>query len=175
MAISPRSLPTQTNCRRLQAHEVPQGHPVRRLEAYFLAKRRPDGRLHRDDFDPLDIFEIMPWMQILELDECRAYRYRLFGTAMAGLIGTDLTGQRLQDVVEPDVLELRLTEISDAFTGNAPVYSTSELAFPGREFITVIRGLFPGSKDGQDLVFFPTAPVDTGRTGQPAPISPVGR
>ena len=108
----------------------------------------------------------MPWMQILERIEGQTYRYRLFGTAMAGLIGHDLTGQRLQDVVEPGVLQLRLAEIGDALTGNAPVYSTSELAFPGHEFISVIRGLFPGSMAGRDLVFFPTAPVGTGLAGR---------
>lgn len=94
---------------------------------------------------------------------------------MAGLIGTDLTGQYPQDIVEPDVLRLRLAEINDACANNTPVYSTSVLAFPGREFITVIRGLFPGSMEGRDLIYFPTAPLSAGRTGPPTPILPAGR
>ena len=175
MAMSPRSLPTQTGCRRLHAHDIPNGHPVRRFQEYFLAKRRADGCLHREDFDTLDVVQIMPLMQILELVEPETYRYRLFGTAMADLIGCDLTGQHLQDIVDPRVLHLRLAEISDARTCNTPVYSTSELGFPEREFITVIRGMFPGCMAGRDLIFFPTAPADTQLTSPSTPVLPAGR
>lgn len=153
-----RPVPPQTNYRRVSADELPDGHPVGRFHDYYLANRDRDGWLQRSAFDPLDIFTIMPWLQILEETEPDLYRYRLCGTQVCRLLNADLTGRLMRDIVDDRVHAVRLAEIDDAWAAGEPVFSASELNFPRREFITVIRGLFPGQHDGRRILFFPVAP-----------------
>lgn len=154
-------LPTRVNYRRLDETEIPANHPVRCFQKYFDDHKRTDGILYREDFDPLHIIEIMPWMQILEEFEPDDYKYRLFGTAAADMLNADLTGKRLRDIVSPAIHQTRLKEIQDTFFQTRPIYSYSELNFESREFIRVYRGMFPGQMTTTKLVYFITAPIET--------------
>ncbi|MBT5263566.1 MAG: PAS domain-containing protein [Rhodospirillaceae bacterium] len=153
-------IPPQSNYRRLDSSDIPDGHPVSGFGAYFLSTRRDDGKLHRADFDPLELVRLMPWLQILEPAGQSDFRYRLSGTLVVDMLKADLTGKMLSQIVDREVMDVRRGEIQDVFSTHAPVFSVSELNFPGREFVTVYRGLFPGASDTGDLVFFITAPVD---------------
>ncbi len=72
---------------------------VRRLYEYWLALREKTGRLpRRADFDPLDVWDIVPWIWMVDVthDPLR-FRFRLMGTMHSETIGREVTGQWIDE------------------------------------------------------------------------------
>lgn len=72
---------------------------VRRLYAYWLGLCEAGGGLpRRRDMDPLDIADILRWVWMVDVqhDPLR-FKFRLFGTAHVETMGTERTGQWIDE------------------------------------------------------------------------------
>ncbi|MET4697855.1 hypothetical protein ABIE65_000872 [Constrictibacter sp. MBR-5] len=71
----------------------------RDLHALWLSKRGSGAVPLRRAFD---VIELRPWLGFLCLvdieEQGRDFRYRIFGTRIASLIGCELTGRRLSEI-----------------------------------------------------------------------------
>ncbi len=96
----------------------------RDLHALWLSKRGSRPLPLRRAFD---VIELRPWLGFLCLvdieDQGRDFRYRIFGTRIATLIGRELTGRRLSEVdsglrdgLRPGYLEVARSGAPATFT-----------------------------------------------------------
>ena len=118
---------------------------------------RTQGTFRERDFSPAEQPRIQPWLQILEEDTDGAFQYRFVGSGVDELLEFSKSGQMLGHRVPDHVLQRRLKEIADCRAEQCPVFSTSVLPLHGKEFIAVIRGVFPCGDDDA-LIFMPVAP-----------------
>jgi len=152
------ALPLQTEYARASLNDVPDAHPVRSFDRYYRIRRGRDGVLDRARLDPLDIPDLMPWLQFFEEEAPDRFRYRLMGTEVVRMIGADFTGDYLGRDISEEVRETRLAEFHAALERGEPVFSTSRLPHRHRDFLIVYRGIFPGRVDGRRLVYLAIAP-----------------
>jgi len=128
------------------------GHPMmRRLFDYWRGKCR-DGRLPgRQDVDPLDIPELLPHIAmydvVREADRLR-FRIRLLGTANVQLMGSDCTGQFLDEQMRPEEGAPVIATYRLVVDEGRPHYWRSFLSTPGREHMHYERLLLPLATDG---------------------------
>ena len=66
--------------------------PLKQAEAYWAARREPDGLPLRARIDPRGIENILPWCFILERIAPTHARFRLAGRELNALAGTELRG-----------------------------------------------------------------------------------
>ena len=74
--------------------------PIAGLFDYWQGLIRADTLPGRKDIDPFAIKAILPDLYILQRGEDAVLRFRLTGTALHDLFGTDVTGKALDDVLE---------------------------------------------------------------------------
>jgi hypothetical protein len=130
-------------------------HPMmRRFFDYWGGKAR-DGRLPgRQDIDPLDIPELLPHIAMYDVvrdaDRLR-FRIRLLGTANVQLMGSDCTGEFLDEQMNAqDGARVAASYRSVAEEGR-PHYWRSFLVTPGREHVHYERLLLPLAADGRTV------------------------
>jgi len=144
--------------RRLDRTEVPPSHPVGLMADWHDAVVGARGCFREQDFSSANLPRIEPWLQILEEGAPGVFRYRFVGGGVDELLEFSDSGQMLGYQVPDHVLERRRKEIADSRRDGKPVFSTSVLPFRGKEFISVIRGIFPCGEENEALVFMPVAP-----------------
>lgn len=79
---------------------------VQALHAWWLAHCRGENPPDRRDLDPVDLKPLLPNLFIAEVEHAPfRVRYRLVGTKSVQVIGFDLTGRYLDEVlsVDPDI------------------------------------------------------------------------
>ena len=79
----------------------------RALHAYWTAIRGDALVPHRRRLDPLELMDILPQLQILEVQSPGVIRCRLLGTGLCALFGFDYTGRNLIELAPPDQRRLR--------------------------------------------------------------------
>lgn len=142
-------------------------HPMMsRLFAYWRGKCQ-DGRLPgRQDLDPLDIPELLPHIALYDVvresDRLR-FRIRLLGTANVQLMGSDCTGQFLDEQLRPEDAARIMTTYRQVVDERRPHYWRSFLSTPGREHMHYERLLLPLAADGTtvDIVLALFLPLET--------------
>jgi len=127
----------------ITASEVPGNHPVARFNSYWTGHRRPGQPLGRAEFRPDQLVEVLPWLLVLENSEDEQWRYRLCGTGCTRIFQIDFTGKVLGDDLPPESAEMRRREFAVTYDQIEPVFSQTRVPIPGREFIEIIRGVFP--------------------------------
>lgn len=131
--------------------DIAQGRPVCVFFRHWQSKSA-DGRVMlRSEFRPFDFPSVIPWLLILQSEpgETRPeYRIRLFGTGCTEIFRKDYTGQLLSQAMPASMCERRHRELDDMAKTGTPIFTRSDVPFPGREFLTVIRGIFPVSASG---------------------------
>ncbi|MGK2739744.1 PAS domain-containing protein [Tepidicaulis sp. LMO-SS28] len=146
----------------LMPEHIPDRHPVARYADYHKERAQQDGVLRRQDFDPIEIPRIIPWMLILEQTEIEGrieFLYRLAGTGCREIFGIDYTGKILGEDLPADAAAERRREIIEVLDEKQPRYTRTQIPIAGREFITILRGVFPVSrKSGADCVHIIIAP-----------------
>lgn len=69
-------------------------HPLLVRLARYWRSCRTEGRVPaRTDIDPASIVPVLPHVFLIDVLPAQRYRYRLVGTALAGRIGHDMTGE----------------------------------------------------------------------------------
>lgn len=140
-------------------------HPVAVYAHYHKAKQGMEDVLLKDNFDPIDLPRVIPWMLILDKigrPEHPDFLYRLAGTGCREIFGIDYTGKLLGDDLPPAAADERREEILGVMESKAPSITRTEIPLAGREFITIIRGVFAVSSSGKsvDRIHIIIAPED---------------
>lgn len=145
---------------RIPVESIPEVHPVA-VFSQFYHQAAKDGVISRECFDPSDHTQILPWLQLFEQLADGKYLTRVMGTGVANVVGADRTGLVLDDYLAEDFLEQRVTEFEDSHNMEQPIYSSSVVAIPGREFIEIYRGCFPVLKGDVKMILLVIAPRST--------------
>ena len=118
---------------------------------YWLEKVR-DGYLPgRGDIDPIDFPHLLGRINLIDVlrDQDRLrYRYRLWGTKIAEMIGRDHTGRLLEDVVLPRDYRRIGTVFGEVVETGRPHFWQIPVPFIGRDFGSYRRLLLPLAGDG---------------------------
>ena len=118
---------------------------------YWL-DRLVDGSLpSRADVDPIDFPHLLGRLNLIEVlrEEGRLrFRYRLFGTKVSDMIGRDLTGRLLEDVVLPiDYRKIGAVH-REVVETRRPHFWQIPVPFIDRDFGSYRRLLLPLAEDG---------------------------
>lgn len=85
----------------MTAETTAHWHPkIRAVHDYWRSIHPADGRLPaRAAFDPLAVVSILPHVMLIDVEgRPPRFRYRLIGTRMVDALGSDFTGQWLDEV-----------------------------------------------------------------------------
>lgn len=144
-----------------------------RFRDFFAYWKRaaPQGLLPgRQHIDPMDIPALLPGIvlyDVVDEGERPRFRFRLVGTMMCAVVGTDPTGRFLDEMVMAD----KKDEVRDAFTAVARTrcahYWENPLWTVDRTFIRLQRLALPLARDGihVDMIVAYYA-----RSAEPAPM-----
>jgi len=75
--------------------------PYREFRKYLSKTRSSTGRILYDDIDLMEIYEIAPWVYVLDVEqdtETPSLTFRFVGTGLCRGIGFDPTWKRLEDL-----------------------------------------------------------------------------
>ncbi len=130
-------------------------HPrLKRFYAYWLSIAPPGKIPGRQHLDPLDIPDLLPWVNLVEVaregDEFR-YRHKLVGTAIAEYFGRDSTGRWYHEIYDDKTLE-ELYRVNGAIVRDKePHYWDSAIPVSGRQFLNYRRVICPLAADGETV------------------------
>jgi len=158
-------IPSETASRSI-AHigleDIPETHPVARMANWWVGLAENDGTPPWSAFDPIDHRLILPWILLLRPMEDGRLKYVVSGTWCDELFGFSYLGKFFGDNLPPDAAKARKDEFDRAVTNREPLYSKVNLPVENKEFIKVIRGVFPFLTDNGDIerIMVVIAPVD---------------
>ena len=124
---------------------------MRRLLAYWSAKRRGRELPARADIDPVDMSFALGRLALIEVAEpAGQFRIRLQGTELLWWLGRDLTGKTLEQIAAPALRTLILEMLADCIDKRAPIHRAGSLVVND-----ILRGyetlILPLSADGQRI------------------------
>jgi hypothetical protein len=156
---------------------------VRALHAWWLAHRGPSGIPDRRDLDPAALRALLPNLFIADVEpQPFRIRYRLVGTKAVQVIGFDITGRYLDELltVAPEVPWMDYYRI--VYDSREPLLGSAVVSASAGGTFTYEFGLFPLAQGGTTVAqvaavedyfdFDLTAaqlvakPPSTGRSGQ---------
>lgn len=102
----------------------------------------------RSHLDPLKLPSAdLGWIVLSERESPERYRYRLFGSRLARLVGRDLTGQRI-DRLSMDGSAQPFIEMLEAVVADqTPIYLHGSLYWEGKEYRTFQQVTVPFADD----------------------------
>ena len=148
-------------------------HPVSRFVDHWRSLN--DGNLpSRRQFKPKDTPQILPWLTIFDVVDAndvtpRTLRYRLMGERFRELYGRNVVGQLLDDVLTSPSLEERRQSLLNAVDRQEIQLGDREVPLDGREFLTVLYGVFPFACDKSGCQVFMVAAPETERVSPQLP------
>ena len=134
-------------------------HPRFRRLADYLASKVPPGKLPgRQDVEPTEISELLPWIMLIDvLAQPHApprYRIRLVGTEVVKIQGSDGTGKYVEEVLNKDEAAAILRGYGAIIRSREPGYRRGIVATTGREHVNYRRIAFPLARDGEHVDMF---------------------
>jgi hypothetical protein len=140
------------------AYEVAFGdltsQAVRRFDAYWRSKRRGDRLPRRQDIDPSEIREILPFFILVDIEaQPFRIRYRLCGTRIS-LLDEEMTGRYLDELRNtPSDEKLRFEEIyRRVCSERRPIYIHSSTRSRQTGNLLMMEGaIWPLSSDGNRI------------------------
>lgn len=122
---------------------------LRELYAYWEARCSGRPAPRRSDIDPVDVPQLLPLMAICEvLQAPRSYVVRLFGTGLVEMLGRDLTGKAIHDILHGAHLDSALADLDRVTRSMRPVCTIRDGAWIGKGHLRYERLLLPLSEDG---------------------------
>ncbi|GGF07302.1 hypothetical protein GCM10011611_10930 [Aliidongia dinghuensis] len=122
-----------------------------RAHAYWLAKRQDRLAPRRRDLDPVDLVEVLPRIMLVNVErEPLDFRYRLSGTGIGEMHGSDLTGTRPRDLRPPAYGRLIDSHYRAAVARRTPLLHLIVLDTTDRAH-AYVRLLLPISEDGVEV------------------------
>ena len=132
--------------------EQNRSQKVRALHAWWLAHRRDGGPPERDDVDPVALKALLPNLFIAEIEHAPfRIRYRLVGTKAVQVIGFDITGRYLDELltVEPEVPWIDYYRI--VYDSREPLLGSVVVSASAGGTFTYEFGLFPLTQGGDHV------------------------
>ena len=149
-------------------------HPRFRRLADYLAAKAPPGKLPgRQHIDPVDLFDILPYLMLIDVIRGEApeprYRIRLMGTEVAALTGMDGTGKFVEEVLtDPEESRKVISGYSEILKTREPQYRRGMVASTDRKHMYYERIAFPLAADGETVDMFIFVFGHTGQEAMPA-------
>ena len=130
----------------------------RELLAYWESKLMPGRLPGRQHIDPTDL-QPRHLSQLLLLDVVEAaapnlrrrYRFRVAGTAFAGIAGRDVTGLHYDEIGAPERALPVIRALDLVVERKAPVFLSGRLSIPSQDYIWVKRLGLPLAQDGETV------------------------
>lgn len=131
---------------------------LRGLYEYWDAKRADRRAPTRADINPTDIPQLLGYVNLLEVrEEPRDFKVRLNGSAVAEMLGQDVTGRWCSDVTSGNDA-LRCKQAFDICVDQwAPALVQTSLAFCGKPYAGQTIVALPLSSDGHRVGMVITA------------------
>lgn len=135
----------------------PDSHPrIRRLADYLAAKAPPGKLPGRRHIDPVELFDILPYLMLMDVVREAGgpprYRVRLMGTEVVTLAGADGTGKFVEDVLtDPNEGRQVIGRYEEILRSREPQYHSGLLATSGRKHMYYERVAFPLAADGENV------------------------
>lgn len=149
---------------------------------YWHSKRGPRLMPARDDIRPEEIRRLLPGICLLDLDyragHLERLRFRLAGTALYDMIGRDVTGLCLHDIIPPPVYRRVRHQFTQIIADGRPRYRRITWPRGPRPHVVYERILAPlGPPDGAPTMFIGmhaivdnARPWRSGPEGEPVPL-----
>ena len=124
---------------------------LRRVHAYWTAKRQDRFAPRRLDIDPVDMVEVLPRIMLVDIEaDPLDFRYRLAGTGICTIHGTDPTGLRPRSLLPSDYGALIDRHYREAVARKTPLLHLIVLDTSDRAR-AYSRLLLPLSEDGENV------------------------
>ncbi len=132
-----------------------------RAFAYWRSKA-PEGRLPgRQDIDPLDVPDLLPWLTLVDAiweaageGKRLRLRCRLIGTEVVTRFGRDITGLYAEEAYPGDYLAQALETYGAIIESRCPHLSRHQIPIEGRENAEYDRLILPLAADGDTVDMF---------------------
>ena len=136
--------------REIPLAEVPGSHPVAVFNRFWQAAAADHRWAPWSRFDPVDHAAILPWVLLLKSEvppqgPGRDWRYAVCGTGCTELFGFSYQGKLFGAGMPAEAAAERLAEFDRVVAGAGSLFFDSHLPIPTREFVRVLRGIFPFS------------------------------
>lgn len=138
--------------REIPLAEVPGAHPAAVFHRFWQAAARGRRWAPWSHFDPVDHPAILPWVLLLKSEPLpqgpgQNWRYAVCGTGCTDLFGFSYQGKLFGTGMPAEAAAERLAEFDRVVAGAGPLFFDSHLPIPTREFVRVLRGIFPFSTE----------------------------
>jgi hypothetical protein len=128
---------------------------VRALHAWWLAHRRDSGLPDRSDVDPVALKALLPNLFIAEVEHVPfRIRYRLVGTKAVQVIGFDITGRYLDEMLRVDAEVPWLDYYRIVYDSRDPLMGSVVVPARSGGTLTYEFGLFPVTQGGSRVEQF---------------------
>ena len=120
----------------------------------ILAEKAPAGRLPgRQHFDPLDVPELIGFINLVEVHRNGRlrFRFRLHGTVQTDAAGRDVTGLFVEDAVIPEFVGRINGNMTMVVERKRPVYDRFQMPHPNRRYLDSERVYYPLAADGETV------------------------
>ena len=124
---------------------------LRRFYDYWQGKRHGERVPGRQDVDPLEIPDLLPYISILDVlgaGPAMRFRFRLVGTANVRIAGREYTGAFIDDVFEPADAARMNAAYRDIVERREPHYWVNQAAVRGNAPVRYSRLMVPLATDG---------------------------
>jgi hypothetical protein len=138
--------------------EEPKHHLGKELFRYWeTLKEDPDAAPHTDQFDPIAIPKVLPYVSLLDvLDHGKNYKIRLMGTGATALVNEDRTGKRADEIAAGHDTQHKeylrnywLTLCNAAYTSTLPLHFHTTMNESERSFVTLEVSVLPMINDAK--------------------------
>lgn len=154
--------------RRVGLQDIPASHPVAVFSEFWQSIAAGGSPVPWTLFDPVEHKDILPWLLLLKRspgadpDVSQSWSYSVCGTGCTQLFGQTYQGKVFGESLPPSAVAERQAEIHQLVAGSGPLYSHTNLPIEDRDFVEVIRGVFPFTASGPilDCVLFVIARDD---------------
>lgn len=127
-------------------------HPVHHAALGYWVEcgRRVDGTPGRQDIDPIDIPEILPWVSLIDVhrqSDGLTFRHRLVGTAVVEMRNRDSTGLWFHETYGPETLARAQPALAAIVETAEPDLVHEDLRDIGRPYRTLSSLVLPLASD----------------------------
>lgn len=118
---------------------------------YWRARLGPDSWPARKAIDPLDFPELLPWINLVDIERAAEaagksafrFRHRLIGTGLVEMAGRDSTGKYFDEIYEKPFLEEQSADYSRVATEEFPMLKQVHYPSDDRKHVIYGRLLLP--------------------------------
>lgn len=124
---------------------------VKRLYAYWQARRGTKRFPAREDIDPVDFKFALGRVSLIDVvEDPRRYRYRLVSTSITKHLGYEMTGKYTEEIPEKELRDYVERLYAETVSAAAPIYTKEKAAFDGRLWESEAL-MLPLSSDGSRI------------------------